>query len=160
MGLFLCNECKRDNISKSLNSTNYSSNIFSSSSKIMHKYKKSKTFSERENNTNLKLKKKNTLKVSCSQKRTNSNPIKRLKQFKVKLEDFNFIRLIGIGSFGKVYVASKNLNINKLYAIKILNKDKINNSIQKKSINTERILLAKLNHPFVMKLNYAFQTKK
>ena len=160
MGIFFCNEFKRDNISKSLNSTNSSSNLFSSSSKIIYKYKKSKTFSDKENYTSPKLKKKSNLKLSCSQKRTNSNPIKKLKQIKVKLEDFNFIRLIGIGSYGKVYVASKNFNINKLYAIKILNKDKINNSIQKKSINTERMLLAKLNHPFVMKLNYAFQTKK
>ena len=30
----------------------------------------------------------------------------------------------------------------------------------KKSIKTERILLEKLNHPFIMKLEYAFQSKK
>ena len=161
MGLFFCYECKRDNnILKKSNYTNSTSDIFSSSNKIIQKYKKSKTFSDRESINSLRLKKKDTVKLTCSQKRTNSNPIKKLKQLKVKLEDFNFIRLIGIGSYGKVYVASKNLNLNKLYAIKILNKDKINNSIQKKSINTERILLAKLNHPFIMKLNYAFQTKK
>ena len=161
MGLFFCYECKRDNnILKKSNYTNSTSDIFSSSNKIIQKYKKSKTFSDRESINSLRLKKKDTVKLTCSQKRTNSNPIKKLKQLKVKLEDFNFIRLIGIGSYGKVYVASKNLNLNKLYAIKILNKDKINNSIQKKSINTERILLAKLNHPFIMELNYAFQTKK
>ena len=77
---------------------------------------------------------------------------------KVKLEDFKFIRLIGIGSYGKIYVASKKSS-NKLYAIKILNKKNIYNPTEKQNIRTERAVLAKLNHPFIMKLYYAFQTK-
>ena len=67
--------------------------------------------------------------------------------------------MIGVGSYGKVYVAKKNSN-DQLYAIKVLNKEYITIKNQKHSINTERTLLEKLNHPFVMKLNYAFQTKK
>ena len=80
---------------------------------------------------------------------------------KVKLEDFKFIRLIGIGTYGKIYVASKkNSNSsNKLYAIKILNKKNVNNKIELQNIKTERTVLAKLNHPFIQKLYYAFQTK-
>ena len=77
---------------------------------------------------------------------------------KVKLEDFKFIRLIGIGSYGKIYVASKKSS-NKLYAIKILNKKNIHNKIELQNIKTERTVLAKLNHPFIQKLNYAFQTQ-
>ena len=162
MGLFFCYECKRDSITNNLsNYSNSSSRIFNSSKQLINTFKKSKTFSDKENNnTSFNPETKTILKSSGSQKRTLSNPIKKFKQPKVKLEDFNFIRLIGVGSYGKVYVASKNLNQNKLYAIKILDKDKINNNIQKQSINTERVLLAKLNHPFIMKLNYAFQTKK
>ena len=161
MGLFFCYECKRDRNSKNIsNYTNSSSRRFNSSKQLIHTFKKSKPFSDKENISTFNLNKKNILKTWGPQKRTLSNPLKKFKHTNAKLEDFNFIRLIGIGSYGKVYVASKDLNKNKLYAIKILNKDKINNNIQKKSINTERILLAKLNHPFIMKLNYAFQTKK
>ena len=158
MGLLSCYEWK-----KGSNSNNHSNYTYSSSrisSKQLNQKKKLQTFSDKENTNPFNLSKKRNVKRRGSQKRTFSNPLKKFKQVKVKLEDFNFIRLIGIGSYGKVYVASKSLNKNKLYAIKILNKDKINNNIQKKSINTERILLAKLNHPFIMKLNYAFQTKK
>ena len=80
---------------------------------------------------------------------------------KVKLEDFKFIRLIGIGTYGKIYVASKKNgnSSNKLYAIKILNKKNVNNKIELQNIKTERTVLAKLNHPFIQKLYYAFQTK-
>ena len=161
MGFLFCYECKRDSISNNFsNYTNSSSRLFNSSKQLIHTFKKSQTFSDKENTTPFNLDSKDILKSRGSQKRTLSNPLKKFKQAKVKLEDFNFIRLIGIGSYGKVYVATKNCNQNKLYAIKKLNKDKINNNIQKKSINTERVLLAKLNHPFIMKLNYAFQTKK
>ena len=161
MGLFFCYESKKGSISNNLsNSTNSSSRLFNSSKELMNTFKKSQTFSDKKNINPLKLNKKSIAKSWGSQKRTLSNPLTKFKQAKAKLEDFNFIRLIGIGSYGKVYVASKKLNKNKLYAIKKINKDKINNNIQKKSINTERILLAKLNHPFIMKLSYAFQTKK
>ena len=78
---------------------------------------------------------------------------------KVKLEDFQFIRLIGVGSYGKIYVASKKSS-NKLYAIKILNKKNIYNQNERQNIKTERTVLAKLNHPFIMKLYYAFQTRE
>ena len=56
-------------------------------------------------------------------------------------------------------MATKNSN-DKLYAIKIINKNKINTKIEIKRIKTERKLLANINHPFIMKLNYAFQTKQ
>ena len=161
MGLLTCYDCKRDNLSNDFpNYTNTSSRLFNSSKQLIHTLKKSQTFSDKKNITPFNLNQKNTLKPRGSQKRTFSNPLKKFKRTKVKLEDFNVIRLIGIGSYGKVYVAYKDLNKNKLYAIKKLNKDKIKNNLQIKSINTERILLAKLNHPFIMKLNYAFQTKK
>ena len=83
----------------------------------------------------------------------------RAKPIKVKIEDFDFIRLIGLGSYGKVFVASKKSN-NKLYAVKVLNKNIICIKNLKKSIKTERTLLEKLNYPFIIKLEYAFQTKK
>ena len=159
MGLFFCYECKRDQISSSLsNFTNSSSKLLSSSTQILSDYKKAKTFSENSKfspiNNNYR-----TSVIKNNYQRCNSNPTRKSKKRKVKLEDFNFIRLIGVGSYGKVYVATKNSN-DKLYAIKIINKNKINTKIEIKRIKTERNLLANINHPFIMKLNYAFQTKQ
>jgi serine/threonine protein kinase len=72
------------------------------------------------------------------------------------LDDFKKLEVIGQGSFGKVFLV-KNINNNKIYAMKVLEKKFL---IQKKQIShtkTERIALEKLKHPFIVKLNYAFQ---
>ena len=75
------------------------------------------------------------------------------------LEDFKHLKILGQGSFGKVILV-KNQNNDKLYAMKILDKKFI---VQKKQVNhtqTERVLLEKLKHPFIVRLNYAFQDSK
>ena len=75
------------------------------------------------------------------------------------LEDFKHLKVLGQGSFGKVILV-KNENNNRLYAMKILDKKNI---VQKKQVNhtqTERVLLEKLKHPFIVRLNYAFQDSK
>jgi protein-serine/threonine kinase len=151
MGLFFCNECRRD-------SDTYMSNYNSikSSRKSEEKNEKKKTsLFENISLGDQKNDKNNTFISRCS---TFSNSKSRI--IKVKLEDFSFIRLIGVGTYGKVYVARKKSN-NKLYAVKVLNKSQFYNSKkQKRNIKTERTLLEKTDHPFLMKLNYAFQTKK
>jgi protein-serine/threonine kinase len=137
MGLNICNNCQRENdlIEKQNIAKNNSSYIFDSSKHLISR--------EPKQNSSKSIKKK-----------SNKN-----KYNKVKLEDFQFIRLIGVGSYGKIYVASKKSS-NKLYAIKILNKKNIYNQNERQNIKTERTVLAKLNHPFIMKLYYAFQTRE
>ena len=75
------------------------------------------------------------------------------------LEDFKHLKILGQGSFGKV-VLVKNQNNNKLYAMKILDKKFIVKKNQVSHTQTERALLEKLKHPFIVKLNYAFQDSK
>ena len=75
------------------------------------------------------------------------------------LEDFKHLKILGQGSFGKV-VLVKNQNNNKLYAMKILDKKFIVKKNQVSHTQTERVLLEKLKHPFIVKLNYAFQDSK
>ena len=75
------------------------------------------------------------------------------------LEDFKHLKLLGKGSFGKV-VLVKNQNNNKLYAMKILDKKFIIKKNQVSHTQTERVLLEKLKHPFIVRLNYAFQDSK
>ena len=75
------------------------------------------------------------------------------------LEDFKHLKVLGQGSFGKVILV-KNENNNKLYAMKILDKSYIVKKNQVSHTQTERALLEKLKHPFIVRLNYAFQDSK
>ena len=163
MGLFLCYQCKRESLTSNISDfTENSSKLYENlSSKLLPTIRKQKSFPECERNTIFDIKQKNEINpLIC---RSDSFPKQKInikiKPKKVKLEDFSIIRLIGVGSYGKVYVASKKLS-NKLYAIKVLNKNIIKIKNQKNNIKTERILLEKLNNPFIMKLSYAFQTKE
>jgi protein-serine/threonine kinase len=64
---------------------------------------------------------------------------------------------LGKGSFGEVYLVQK-LDTMKLYAMKILKKDKILGQNLVKYALTERNVLSYVKHPFIVGLNYAFQT--
>lgn len=75
------------------------------------------------------------------------------------LEDFKHLKLLGKGSFGKVVLVKNQIN-NKLYAMKILDKKFIIKKNQVSHTQTERVLLEKLKHPFIVRLNYAFQDSK
>ena len=77
----------------------------------------------------------------------------------ISLEDFETLKLLGKGSYGKVYLV-KNINSNKVYAMKVLDKQFLIDKNQISHIKTERIALEKLRHPFIVKLNYAFQDIK
>jgi serine/threonine protein kinase len=76
---------------------------------------------------------------------------------KVGLTDFELIRVIGKGSFGKVTLVRKKSN-DKLYAMKVLSKPNIVRRKQVEHTRTERRILGKITHPFIVKLHYAFQT--
>lgn len=73
--------------------------------------------------------------------------------------DFVFLRIIGKGSFGKVYLAQhKTESIH--FAIKVLDKKHILARNEVKHIMCERnVLLKNINHPFLVGLHYSFQTK-
>ena len=75
------------------------------------------------------------------------------------LEDFKQLKVLGQGSFGKVILV-KNEKNGKLYAMKILDKKFIVKKNQISHTKTERTMLEKLKHPFIVKLNYAFQDSK
>jgi serine/threonine protein kinase len=75
---------------------------------------------------------------------------------KVGVEDFDLLRVIGKGSFGKVTLVRKK-NSGNLYAMKVLSKSHILKRKQIEHTKTERRVLATINHPFIVKLHYAFQ---
>ncbi|CAH1788131.1 unnamed protein product [Owenia fusiformis] len=76
-----------------------------------------------------------------------------------KPSDFEFLKVIGKGSFGKVLLAKHKLE-GKVYAIKVLNKQAIMKRNEVKHIMAERnVLLKNIKHPFLVGLHYSFQTQ-
>lgn len=87
-----------------------------------------------------------------------SNTQKKSGRKELGRNDFEFDFVIGKGGFGKVWSVYMKKNKTPL-AMKEMNKAKI---IAKRSIHSvlnERILLAKLKHPFLVNMSYAFQDR-
>jgi len=76
---------------------------------------------------------------------------------KLSVDDFDLLSLIGKGSFGKVMQVKKK-DTGEIFAMKVLSKKHIvaNNEIE--HTKSERNILERLNHPFLIELHYSFQT--
>uniref|UniRef100_A0A8C8DG61 Serine/threonine-protein kinase Sgk1 n=1 Tax=Oncorhynchus tshawytscha TaxID=74940 RepID=A0A8C8DG61_ONCTS len=75
-----------------------------------------------------------------------------------KPTDFDFLAVIGKGTYGKVLLAKLKAD-NKFYAVKVLQKKVILKKKEQKNIMAERnVLLKSLKHPFLVGLHYSFQT--
>jgi len=105
-----------------------------------------------ENNKNLKISNNKNIFLNIS---TINFSFKNTR--KNNLEDFKILKLLGQGSFGKVFLVEYKEN-NKLYAMKVLIKEKIFKARQVRHAKTEREILEKLNNPFIVKLSFAFQS--
>jgi serum/glucocorticoid-regulated kinase 2 len=77
----------------------------------------------------------------------------------MNFKDFDIIKFIGKGAFGKVFVVRKTGTV-ELYAMKVIPKSLLKTEYSLNSILTERAILMKSNHPFIVKLRYAFQNGK
>ncbi|XP_064413318.1 ribosomal protein S6 kinase alpha-3 isoform X2 [Latimeria chalumnae] len=73
---------------------------------------------------------------------------------------FELLKVLGQGSFGKVFLVRKisGPDAGYLYAMKVLKKAtlKVRDRVRTKM---ERDILVEVNHPFIVKLHYAFQTE-
>ncbi|GBG31364.1 Protein kinase, putative [Hondaea fermentalgiana] len=77
---------------------------------------------------------------------------------RVNTGDFESLRVIGKGSFGKVVVA-RHKKSKEIYAVKILEKANICKRKQIEHTKTERRVMARVHHPFIVELHYAFQSR-
>mmetsp|Transcript_30308 Transcript_30308/g.46273 ORF Transcript_30308/g.46273 Transcript_30308/m.46273 type:complete len:590 (-) Transcript_30308:785-2554(-) len=75
-----------------------------------------------------------------------------------RLDSFKMIRVIGKGSFGKVFLV-KEIKTGEMYALKVLRKDNIIKRNQVEHTKTERSVLGYVKHPFIVGMNMAFQSK-
>ena len=76
-----------------------------------------------------------------------------------KKEDFNFIKELGSGAFGTVYLVSHKKTKAK-YALKAIDKSEPENIEQKKTFNREVEIMSKLNHPNIVKIYGHFEDEK
>ena len=85
-------------------------------------------------------------------KEMQSNP----DAIKLTYNDFQPLKLLGTGSFGRVLLV-RFLTNNQLYAMKILSKNQIKLKHQEEHTRTERNLMVQINSPFIVNIKFAFQ---
>ncbi|XP_065876708.1 serine/threonine-protein kinase AtPK2/AtPK19-like [Euphorbia lathyris] len=84
---------------------------------------------------------------------------------KISPSDFEILRVVGQGAFGKVFQVRKKVrdcgdgNDDGIYAMKVMRKDTIIKKNHVDYMKAERDILSKVIHPFIVQLRYSFQTK-
>jgi len=73
------------------------------------------------------------------------------------VEDFQFLKVIGRGSFGKVMKVRSKTD-GRVYAMKIIRKHELAAANTMDTAKAERRILESLNHPFLISLRFAFQS--
>ena len=71
-------------------------------------------------------------------------------------EDFELIKCIGKGTFGKVFLV-KCKSDGHLYAMKVIRKDIVIQHDSIDSLEVEKLILLQVNHPFIIGMDYVFQ---
>jgi serine/threonine protein kinase len=76
----------------------------------------------------------------------------------ITINDFEFLKVIGKGYFGKVSQVRYKEDQN-IFALKTLKKNKLKEAKQIQHTKTERRILEFVNHPFIVSLKFAFQSE-
>ncbi|CAK9170729.1 unnamed protein product [Ilex paraguariensis] len=76
----------------------------------------------------------------------------------VGLEDFEVMKVVGQGAFGKVFQVRKRGTL-EIFAMKVMRKDKVMEKNHTAYMKAERDILTQIEHPFIVQLRYSFQTK-
>lgn len=76
---------------------------------------------------------------------------------KLKIEDFELLKVVGKGSFGKVMQVRKK-DTNRIYAMKTIRKAHIISRSEVAHTLAERSVLAQINNPFIVPLKFTFQS--
>ena len=80
-------------------------------------------------------------------------------QAKMTVKDFDLIKVVGKGAFGKVLLVRKKDGVCKgnIYAMKILKKSQVIAQEQVEHTLAERAILSEIRHPYIVYLRFSFQ---
>lgn len=76
---------------------------------------------------------------------------------KLKIDDFELLKVVGKGSFGKVMQVRKK-DTHRIYALKTIRKAHIISRSEVTHTLAERSVLAQINNPFIVPLKFSFQS--
>ncbi|KAK5095743.1 Serine/threonine-protein kinase [Exophiala xenobiotica] len=79
------------------------------------------------------------------------------KKSTLKIEDFDLLKVVGRGSFGKVMQVLKK-DTGRIYALKVIRKAHIISRSEVAHTLAERSVLAQINNPFITPLKFSFQS--
>ncbi|PSK42454.1 hypothetical protein B9Z65_4368 [Elsinoe australis] len=79
------------------------------------------------------------------------------KQRSLKIEDFELLKVVGKGSFGKVMQVQKR-DTHRIYALKTIRKAHIISRSEVAHTLAERSVLSQINNPFIVPLKFSFQS--
>jgi serum/glucocorticoid-regulated kinase 2 len=76
------------------------------------------------------------------------------------VSDFDLLRVVGKGAFGKVMLVRKkhSQDAARIFAMKVLKKSVIAAKGQTEHTRSERSILCEIRHPYIVRLRYAFQS--
>lgn len=75
-----------------------------------------------------------------------------------RIEDFDIVRVVGVGGSGRV-IQAYHKPMGQMRAVKVMSKARLFQQEQRlQRVITEKRILARLRHPFVVSLHWAFQT--
>jgi len=76
---------------------------------------------------------------------------------KVSPDDFQLLQVVGRGNFGKVMQVRKK-DTGRIYAMKVLRKEAVVQNDAVEHTISEKNVLKRISHPFIVSLKYSFQT--
>lgn len=71
------------------------------------------------------------------------------------MNDFQLLKVIGKGGFSKVFLVRKK-DTGLLFAMKVMQKSFVMTDGKFKQVMSERTIMESLDHPFIVKLHWAF----
>lgn len=79
----------------------------------------------------------------------------------MSVSDFELLAVVGKGAYGKVYLAKKKYgrNAGRFYAMKVSRKEDVFEKKQVEHAKLEQRILKAIEHPFIVRLRYAFQNE-
>ena len=92
----------------------------------------------------------------------NSNTAAASNEDKLTVADFDLLKIVGKGAFGKVMLVRKKTDNGaegQVYAMKVLKKSAISAQGQVENTKSERDILFEVRHPYIVRLRFAFQSE-